>query len=581
MAQRQDPSDNSIVIDGFENGIADSPYTGIGDMRNANIISIPGEASVNFATTSLTASSYSGMIVGGGSASSKTFYVSSTTLETGQAVIFSASNFATPGDLYWVERINATEFKIHTSPFIWSGNEYATSDTATGTFSTVDMGLPKYFTNDTKNNKVYMLDSNGRVWGNWTTTGTTGAFVYVGNKVPTAYKAGNGLVYYESSDHTGYVFIFHDSSIDYFITTATAPTIEYQWAILAGTVGTYNTSPTKVLQTALGTHNSHEAMVGVDNRVYFCDSNWISVFYQADPAGTAFNPKSIATYTFDTFPLLPFNDTTQCLAQLGSNLLIGGKNNIIYTWNKVDLNYNGQPILLAESNIQKMVTVNTNTYALVGNRGRIYVTNGSQAQLWKKIPDHISGIVEPYFTWGGLCSQKNQIFFSAQATSNNGATLVAYGGVWAIDVDTQAIRLTNKLSYGSYAGYASALIADVITNPAGTGLYIGWYDGGTTYGIDKTSANLYQGSETVIESDLIPIGTYDNPKNFTRVDYKLVNPMATGESVSMYYRLRFGDGWTLIYTSDNTTSDTGYSESHEVNFQNAQWVQLKIVLTSI
>ena len=48
-----------IIIDGFESGISDSPYgtnlqtqvgniqqTGLSDMRNVNIISIPGEASV-------------------------------------------------------------------------------------------------------------------------------------------------------------------------------------------------------------------------------------------------------------------------------------------------------------------------------------------------------------------------------------------------------------------------------------------------------------------------------------------------------------------------------------------------------
>lgn len=42
--------DRDIVISGFEKGIADSPETGLADIRSTNITSIPGEASVSFST---------------------------------------------------------------------------------------------------------------------------------------------------------------------------------------------------------------------------------------------------------------------------------------------------------------------------------------------------------------------------------------------------------------------------------------------------------------------------------------------------------------------------------------------------
>jgi len=44
MAWKYDKSSGDIIVNGFENGIADSPYEGMSDIRNANIISIAEEA---------------------------------------------------------------------------------------------------------------------------------------------------------------------------------------------------------------------------------------------------------------------------------------------------------------------------------------------------------------------------------------------------------------------------------------------------------------------------------------------------------------------------------------------------------
>ena len=57
MAYQFDTYDNSVVLNGEENGIADSPYAGIANIVNANITSIPGEVSVGFSTKNMTAPS--------------------------------------------------------------------------------------------------------------------------------------------------------------------------------------------------------------------------------------------------------------------------------------------------------------------------------------------------------------------------------------------------------------------------------------------------------------------------------------------------------------------------------------------
>lgn len=51
MGYRYDKTTEDIVITGFEKGISDDPYEGISNIVNCNLISIPKEASVNFATT--------------------------------------------------------------------------------------------------------------------------------------------------------------------------------------------------------------------------------------------------------------------------------------------------------------------------------------------------------------------------------------------------------------------------------------------------------------------------------------------------------------------------------------------------
>jgi len=132
--------------------------------------------------------------------------------------------------------------------------------------------------------------------------------------------------------------------------------------------------------------------------------------------------------------------------------------------------------------------------------------------------------------------------------------------------------------------YPSIQITNAVGNPPGTGLWIGWRSteglvipGGTQYGIDKTSSNPYIAGESEIETDLIPIGTYQKPRDLERVEFKLNKPLISGEYVSVYYRLDFSQGYTPMFI-DDTVGDI--SNSSPVNFKNAQWVQFKIVTAS-
>lgn len=572
MAYTQQP-DGTIVINGFENGVSEDPYNGISDMRNVNIISIPKEASVNFKTQLVTSTVSSGTITTT-SAGNDTI-TTAANLDTRECIRFSALSDTTKGIAlntdYWVVFTGGTEWNLYTTPALTSLVNI-TADSITGTFSVYKVNRPKNFVKD-NNDTYWTIDSLGQVWTNALTTTTNNYWVYTGNSGGSGGWDNPNIAFYSASDGTGYIFAFRNNYIDYTKAANTQIAWTYGW---------------KTLKTAAGVGNSHDNILAPDNVVYFCDSRYIGRFYQTDlVTPTPFDPSNSATYTFDETPLLPSNDIAQSIAFLGTSVMIGGQRNVIYPWDTTSPTFS-YPLFIAESFISKMVTINTNTFIFAGNRGRIYVTNGSQAQLYKKLPDHISGTVEPYFQWGGAATIKNQLYFSASCTTNGGTPITAYGGVWAIDVDTKALRLTNKLSYGTYAGYASAIIPIIptlnITNPGGAGLYIGWDSGASTYGIDQTISSLYTSGEAYVDSDLIPIGTVLKPTTNSYVEFKLAMPLVSGESVKIQYRQKFSDSFADITTSAGTTTFNTvgiYSGVYQgINFQNSQWVQFRAILTS-
>lgn len=593
MAYHIDPQDeDAIVFDGHRDGIADDPYEGISDMRNVNIIPIPGEVSVNFATSQISPPAIStGTVTSANSGTEYLTYTGASGLENYMTIVFSATTVGgvSTGTAYWIKNLGGAgegTFQI-TSDYL-QASTVNISGTGTGTFLvarvsrdpiTGGTGIPLAFTYDPVDACYFMLDTVGELWTNQFTT-TSGYWTWTGPSGTAQTGQGTGLAYYQAFNGAGndnrFIFVFRNQTIDYF--KPSLGTWVFGWRPSTG-AGSYASATLNTSTTF------HQAYVGTDNVLYWCDGSYIgSVFEKSDgpPQSISFDPTNTATYTYALQALaLPYSDSAQCLAELGVNLMIGGKRNMIYPWNRTATSFT-YPILLSEYNIQQMVTVNTNTFIFVGNRGRIYVTNGTNAQFYRKLPDHLSGTVEPYYTWGGATSNKNQLYCSALLLSNTGSALGVMGGVWAIDLDNKSIRLVNQLSYGTYAGYATCLISNFATTPAGTGFYAGWNSSAVSGngGIDTTTSSPYTGSQAYIDYDLIPVGTFYRPNTPKSVEYKLSVPIVSGESVSIYYRKNFNDAYTLIFTSTNTTNQGGISEAHPADFENAQWVQLRAVLNS-
>lgn len=318
-----------------------------------------------------------------------------------------------------------------------------------------------------------------------------------------------------------------------------------------------------------------------------------------------FFPQSVsaaATITFTRQRVnLPYFEVATALGEIGNTVIIGTKSNSIYPWNQIDATPSSL-ISLPENNTQYILTVNQMAYIFAGNKGNIYITDGSVASLVIKVPDYCAGIpgspatyIEPYFSWGGPMYLRGRVYFSIldQTSTKVGNC----GGVWSF-VPTQnlyigqdtglALRLENVNSYGTYNGVATVLIPNQQQSGIGPLYWSAWYSHITSplYGIDYTNttpgyppfANRSTGNyNTIFETDLVPIATMLQKYTPTQVEYKLSSPLIAGESVDIAYRVNATDAYISMGTANiETASDfSGYFTS---NFENAQWAQFQVTL---
>ena len=603
-----------IVIEGFQDGIADSPYQGIADMRGVNITSVPGEASVNFKTSAMTIPPAVNALAFTVTNAGDLFTVSSTSgWYNGMAIVFntivSATGFST-NRVYYVGNISGSTFQIFESLLgitgavvIGGGTPVTVTADGSGTLTSYQLAKPTHACTDNGETFTltsagvpsvasYIIDSKNQVWllvsnniGSQPNPLPTGTLLFAGNRSSTVGSGVNSIVVW-----SGYLFVFRGGATDYWdmdLTVAPVSTWAYSWAGFSPRVST----------------PSLRAIAAQDNAVYICNGSSVASILE-NPNET-FDPTDNTTYTANSDALiLPEGDKAICLAELGTNLLVGGTRSFVYPWDRVSPSF-AYPLVVPERYISMILSTNSNAYIFAGNRGNIYITNGANVELYKKIPDYVTGSQQPYFIFGGAESVnstaasgtapsgdglywRNQIYFSFVTKSNSGSTLTTTTGLWAIDTTTGALRLAIKMSYNTYAGKVAAVIPDLMTfNPYGEGLFCAWEDGNGTVGVDNSVATPYAGGETYIDTDIVPVGTFLDKFTSTQVEWKTSVPLGnngTSETIAIYYRSNLSDSFTLIgsttVSSAATEDQPNLSDVYQANFQKVQWIQLRVVLTS-
>lgn len=519
-----------------------------------------GTVVISYLTGVLTATG--GTITTSGSNTIHTFTAAGTS-----AFVVTAIN-PLPGTVLYIGNLSSTTFKLYHDADLTNPVDFISN--ITGVYSVPVFGTPIW---SSYNPLTFILDTSGNCWY-LNLSGLSGiatnALQYAGN---TGHSPTNGLNE-GIAQWNGYLFLFLGTHIDYlhvlnFISGA-GPTWVYSW------------QPNGSLPLT-NTIYQHYAIPATDDAIYICNGNTVASLLEN--AGTTFDPTNNTTYTFNPAGLtLPQFDEAQSLGQLGTTLLVGGILNYVYPWDRVSTSFNF-PLICADSNIVRIVSTNTNAYVFAGSRGRIYITNGSQIQVYKKIPDALSGNPEPYYIWQDALYLRNKIYFTMTATDNSGTTLNTMGGIWSLGIDAgqTAIALptagslfnTNQLSYGTYGGSCPVLFYNQNNTPPGYGVCASWVNSSVS-GIDLSSSVPYTNFQTYIETDIVPVGTFYEVFTGKQLEYKLSRPLVTGESVRVSYRATLADAYTPFLTSVSLA----VSDAVQLPFQKIQWVQFKIELSS-
>ena len=570
-----------IVIDGFEQGIADTPYQGISDMRNMEIISVPKESSVTFTMASVTLPPVWNAVAFTAQNTGDTITVASTTGLYNSVALKLVTNSAgglSTGIVYYVGDITATTFKLYLDPdrntvvVISSdgsgtlttyqyGNQRGLSSSAYSEYAPVSYCKLSNFQSSGVGSGTLLVDFSNYLWF-LARNGTT--LIFLGNigGVGASSTPRSGVAVWQ-----GYVILIGNSTMD-------AAPLTTLWS---------TSGPAAVWDYGFESSGFGSASVNgrgsvivsqEDENLYWCTNTGIASLIETP--GDTFDPADPTSYTInDPAIALPVEDRALCIAELGSVLLIGATGSTMYVWDKLSLGFS-YLLNLPDTYVTAIIPVNQNAYAFAGNRGRIYITNGSSIELYKKITDYITGIVSPYIIWRSAYSSRNQLYFGIQALDNSSTAQTTVAGTWAIDLASKAFRMLNKITNSGYSGFVAMITepgnSTSLVNPSGNGLTTGWTVS-TTYGVDVPSSNTYTSYESYIDTDMIPVGTFLSPFSPTQFEWKTSTPLVSGEGVKISWRKNFTDSFTQI--GESTTAGV-LSDLYKANFQKVQWAQFRI-----
>jgi len=583
MAYRIEQNDKErvLVLDGLENGIAISPHAGIASIKNADIVGVPGQASVGLKPTALTTPPTVSAVAFTSDITTDRITVASTSgYYNGMAIEFNSIATTTgisTGRVYWIGDLSGNTFKVYKSPARGAG---AVADLATGngsgTLSSYTLGRPIDQATGQSSNLNYphtfILDKNGRAWWRDNLGGTpTTNLVYMGNDTLTG---GNGRAIATWQNH---LIIFRESAVDGIGLPRTESSTAdfdaaYSSAISGGWI--YGWESIGALDSS---DYSRSALAGQDNILYF--DNGGSRIGSLSAVGTV-DLDDGATFTKNTAALdVPEDEDGALLqlAELGKNLLIAGKQGKIYPWDRTSSSFD-LPIKVPDKIIYRMKSSGQNAYIMAGKRGRIYKTNGTSIDEWKKIPDHLSQVPRPQYTPRAIEIDQNELYFSFSTTENDGSTAVGgLDGVWAINLSTEVLRMIQASSHGTNGTVYTIMNNPLSDSNKGSGLIVGWESSTATYGVDIGSTGPYVSGETAIEWDAVPLSDTKFPITPTKVEFKLSRALVAGESIQLLQRSVISGS----YVSVGTFSTAGkFSGEISVNFQDCEWLQVQALLTS-
>lgn len=624
----------AIVIDGFEKGIADSPIVGIGNIRNLNVDYYKGVAYVNYKRQQITiqglftfsfpftGGEISGSLTSVWSLASGTYSITFSNGDVKNGVFTNGSatvvwtvsgglsgpatvnitvslnnslgspRYAvqSPGGIIYISDGNGTiiQQSVQNSPIFnvltgcpgspssglrfWNNYLFAWSTTSLNVCGdgTGDNGVTSANWNTPAGTSGVWPISNATV-----TLSGTPAMGDTGSETISSYTdaQGNSRAFWNGP--TGSYLVTFLGVSGTFVANLTQGVNTLSWTPALPTAA--SSSAMSVVAVAPNVLHPSINLVN-DGNLYFGNGSNLGMI-QLLPF-QIFRKENMngQNFTFNSAALsLPYSETIGALTELQGQLMVGTRFRL-YPWTPTSSRPE-DPFPMPEE-IKSMINILNSIYILAGNKGNIYRSNGYNPELFKKIPDNIAGVDDPTWTFGGIMSHRQKLWF--QVLAQNGQTgnnILA--GIFSLDVNTKVLNMEAQNSFGlaSTTTLAGGILLDntPLSYLGYDNYYSGWSNGlGGLGGVDFNDTTLWSSNEPLIETDLIPIGTAVEQKTFSSAEFKMDQPMRSGDSITLYARQSLSDTYVLVGTTTTNVLSDFYPD---VNFQEWQWVQFKVTMS--
>lgn len=418
--------------------------------------------------------------------------------------------------------------------------------------------------------EVYALDSAGTVYKS-TDSGATWA-VLAGSSSTAAH--GNGLWIWKN-----YLFVARDAFLDVCGDGTGTGITAANW-----TLGWQAIDSDVLWHPMMTSRNDNKLYGGAGKYVYSLDEN----------TGQTFAPGNSATYTWTAQAVdLPPSYRIKAIEELGNNLMLGtwqGTNIYdirianIFPWDRSSSTF-GQPIVIDDFGVHAMKNIGNSLVVLAGLNGTIFRCDGVNAYIIGQLPQDLRG--GKYLEWypGSICSYKNKVFFGV---GQGGTTAIAGMGIYSLQQTGKGNILNFEHTVSTLSdGSTNPLKVSALLPVSRDTLLAGWRDN-TTYGIDLTTATSYAYTTDYsgyFDSLIYVVGTLDNPKNFTEMEFVLAKKLATGEGIKIQYRNNLTDSWTTVTGKNGQTLNLDYatlgaviSHRFQADIPDCEMVQVRVLL---
>lgn len=426
---------------------------------------------------------------------------------------------------------------------------------------------------------------------------------YVGCKEGQIYKNGSLLAATTSLTSGGYTLcdikIISDGTLDsnnlpkeYLFITTTTDTIGFYGPTYSGSAGGF------FLSTGSLATSHKQIAIGIDTDstnqpiVYFGNGNKVATIKNFVASVPGVSPTYDVNYSALTLQpghyAYSINNLGKYLAigtiGINTNLYgpINSKTSALILWDRTSPTFN-LPIFFKENGVTSLLQMENRLYCAIGNRGRIFLTDGTNFQQVKRIPFIFNRQFGGYaFVYPNAMTLHNGDILTGISGYNVNGTYGVYSSSLTETSDGQNLIsyptiMRNSPSTGS-VGNSQTLNIGMLYSTGIDELYIGWQDG-NTYGVDVITSTLATGYISKIESKYYNIGDRLNQHTFKRMEVACSSPLIEGQSIRISYRTDPKDDYTVIGTYTSTDFGTENSINKPANLAKIIDLQILIEMT--